>query len=59
MAGVCVWQGGMHGKGGMHDRGHAWQGVCMAGPMHSKRACVVGETATARILLECILVSSL
>ena len=21
--------GGMHGMGGMHDRGHAWQGACM------------------------------
>ena len=43
----CAWQGGMHGMGGMHGngacmaggvhvRGHAWQGVCLA-----------GETATA------------
>ena len=22
--------------GGMHDRGHAWQGVCMAGGMYSR-----------------------
>ena len=26
-----VWQGSMHGKGGMHGRGHAWQGASMAG----------------------------
>ena len=31
MAGVCVWQGGMDGRGvcgggGMHGRGHVWQG---------------------------------
>ena len=25
MAGGCVWQGGMHG------RGHTWQGACVAG----------------------------
>ena len=40
--------------GGVHDRRCAWQGMCMAGGMHSKGACmaergacVVGETATA------------
>ena len=21
--------------GGLHDRGHAWQGVCMTGGMHA------------------------
>ena len=57
-----VWcmAGGMHGKrghawqkgacmvGGMHGRGHAWQGVCMAGEM--------ATAAEGSILLECILV---
>ena len=27
----------MHGrKGGVHGRGHAWQGVCVAGGMHCR-----------------------
>ena len=36
-------EGGMRGKGegcmvkgGMHGRGHAWQGTCMAGGMHGR-----------------------
>ena len=48
---VCVcprgghaWQGGMRG-GGMHGGGHAWQGhawwgVCMAGSVHGRGACM-------------------
>ena len=28
--------------GGMHGRGHAWQGACMAGGVHGRGACVVG-----------------
>ena len=28
--------------GGVHDRGYAWQGVCVAGG-----ACMAGETAIA------------
>ena len=37
MAGVCVWQVGVHGRGdmcgrgGMHGGGHVWQGACMVG----------------------------
>ena len=45
MAGRCVWQGGMHGRGhawqgGMNGWAHAWQGgmrgrgACMAGGVH-------------------------
>ena len=49
----------MRGREGVHGRGHAWQGTCMAGVvgggegMHSRGhewqggACVAGETATA------------
>ena len=44
--------------GGMHGRGHAWQGACMAGGMcgrgcvwqggvHGQGTCVTGEMATA------------
>ena len=39
---------GMHCRGGVHGRGHAWQGACV---VHT-----VNELAV-RILLECILVS--
>ena len=27
---------------GMHDRGHAWQGMCMTGGVHD-RGCVWGR----------------
>ena len=33
-------QGGMHGRGSVHSRGHVWQGCTWGG------ACVAGETAT-------------
>ena len=33
-----AWQMG----GGMHGRGHAWQGMCMAGGMYGRRACMAG-----------------
>ena len=36
----------------MHGRGCAWQ----EGGMHDRGACMARETATVRILLECILV---
>ena len=26
-----AWQGGMHGKGGVHGGEHVWQGLCMTG----------------------------
>ena len=38
--------------GGMHGRGHVWQGVCVAGGGHACQgyawwgACMAGETAT-------------
>ena len=60
--------GGMDG-GGMHDKGHAWQGVCLAGGVHGRvmhgRGHVWQESAWQErqplqwmvcILLECILV---
>ena len=28
--------------GGLHDRGHAWQGVCMTGGMHGRGVCMTG-----------------
>ena len=36
MRGACMAEGGMHGRqvcvaGGIHGRGHAWHGVCVAG----------------------------
>ena len=36
-----AWQEGMHGRKactvrGVHDGGHAWQGVCMAGGVHGR-----------------------
>ena len=37
--------GGMHGIGGMCGRGHAWQGVCMAGGMCGGGG-VAGEITT-------------
>ena len=63
--GVCVWQGGVHSRGacmagGMHGRGHAWQGcawqgrvACMAGGMHGVRhawqgACMAGGMCGGR-----------
>ena len=67
-----VWQGGMHGGGGMCGRGCAWQGgmhgvgQCMAGGVHGRGACMppqgiwwdtVNERAVC-ILLEWILVST-
>ena len=44
---ACV-QWGMSG-GGVNDRGHAWQGVCMAGVclVGEGGSCVAGEMATA------------
>ena len=33
MAGGCAWQGGMH------RRGHTWQGACMAGDVHGGVVC--------------------
>ena len=74
-----VHSGGMRGgggvAGGMHDRReHAWQGACMVGGVHGRRACVAGgmhgggcawqilwDTVNewaVRILLECILVKN-
>ena len=45
---VHAWQGGMWGRGGMHE-GHVWQGgvhgggACMVGGMHSRGgACLAG-----------------
>ena len=36
-------QRGVHGTvGGMCGRGHAWQGVCMAGGMHGRGVCMAG-----------------
>ena len=35
-----VWQRGMHG-GSVCGGEHAWQGVCMAGGVHGRRACMV------------------
>ena len=35
MPGGCAWHGGVHGRRGMHGRGHG-RGACMAG----KGACV-------------------
>ena len=42
----CV-VGGMRGRGGVHDRGHVWQGGvhsrgAMHGGMHGGGACMVG-----------------
>ena len=38
--------GGMRARGcmagGIYDKGHAWQGTCMAGGMHGMESCVVG-----------------
>ena len=46
--------GAIHGKGGIHGRGHAWQGASMVGwghawqeGMHGRGLCVAGETAAA------------
>ena len=33
--------GGVHGRRGVHDRGHAWQGVCVAGDMHGRGGCAL------------------
>ena len=41
MAGVCVWQGGMHGRGVWG--GHAWQGACVAGGVLRQGVCVAGH----------------
>ena len=38
--------GGMHDQGGMHGRGHAFQGVCVAGGHARWGACVAGEMDT-------------
>ena len=58
-ASVCLWKGGVHGKGGacVAKGGHAWwKGVCISrghtwqGGMHGREwqgACVAEETATA------------
>ena len=58
--GHAWWGGGMHGSrvcvvvgacvaGGMHGRGHMWQGACMAWGyvVGGGWACVAGEMATA------------
>ena len=41
--------GGHVWKGGVHGRGHAWWGACMAGGVCGRGwcVCVAGETATA------------
>ena len=55
--GVLAWQGSVRGRGGMHARGCAWQGVCVAergawwgacvaGGMHGWGRCMTGEMAT-------------
>ena len=51
MAGGHAWTGGMRGGGGMHGRGHAWQGACMAGGVCGREggrawqgACVADTT---------------
>ena len=61
MAGMCV-VGGVHGKGGMHDRGHdRW--ACLAGRgMHGRGHVWQDRQLLQRIvciLLECTLVSIL
>ena len=30
-------------SGGMHGRGHVWQGACVAGGVHDGGACVAGD----------------
>ena len=64
----CVWQDGMHGRGvcvaggGMRGRWGGMRGrwgLCMAGGMRDRGACMAGERPlqrTVRILVECILV---
>ena len=47
--GVCI-------AGGMHGRGHVWQGVCMACPPHCQILRDTVNEWVVRILLECILV---
>ena len=42
MAGRLMWggacmAGGVHG--GVHGRGHVWQGACVAGGMHGRGMC--------------------
>ena len=56
--GMCGRRGGMHGREGVHGRGHAWQGsmhdrgwVCMAGGhawwgVHGRGVCMVGGPLT-------------
>ena len=44
-AGGCALQVGMHGRGDMHGRGHAWQGCAWSGGMcgggvHGRGVCV-------------------
>ena len=52
---VCVWGGGMHGRGEC-GRGHVWQGgVHGRGHVWQERRPL---QRTVRILLECILVLS-
>ena len=54
--------GGVCGRGGMHGRGHAWQGgACMTGDVCGGGGGHVWQERqplqrTVRILLECILV---
>ena len=44
---MCI-AGGACIVGGMHGRGYAWQGACMAGGMCGGwGVCMAGETATA------------
>ena len=66
--GAWVVKGSVHGRGGVHGGGHAWQGVCivgmcMAGDMHGMHAPwqIMWDTVNERvvhILLEYILVLS-
>ena len=52
--GACMAKGDMHGEGGVHDRGCAWQG-----DLRGKGVCVQERqplTRAVRILLQCILV---
>ena len=50
MVGVCV-------AGGMHGRGCAWQGVCVAGGRAWQILRDTVNERAVRILLECILVN--
>ena len=48
--------GGMCGRWGhVWQRGHAWQGACVAGEGMAGEVCVVGEMATAASCLNAFL----